>query len=667
MRKFRAPAIPLVTVDPYFSIWSFADNLYDDNTRHWTGMRNAMLGLISIDGVWYRFMGKVESNERLYYTEPRILRQTDVKILPLQTIYTFENEKISLEVTFMTPLTLNDLDLMSRPVSYISYTVRAKDKKPHKVKIYFDISAEAATDSVEQSVEFFKTPLSVYCGRGEKNILEKSGDNITIDWGYLHLAAPNHTLLSLDSTEKKKLIYGDTYCEISGEYVVKDGYPSVGCIKEYTVEESVADFFCLAYDDIYSIEIFGEKVKAYCYRDGKTFDMLLKDALENYEDIFEKVILFQNELLKKASAFGEKYTDIVSLAYRQSVAAHKAVFYDGEVYFLSKECYSNACIGTVDVTYPSMPLFLMYNPDLVCGMLNPIFKYASMKQWDYPFAPHDVGVYPLANGQDYGYEEKTREMRYDMQMPVEECGNMILCTAAICSAKKDISYARKHKEQLTEWANYLTDAGWNPENQLCTDDFAGHLAQNCNLSIKAILAIAAWGKLLEKMGDEKSGKDYIKKAREYAEKFKEAAFEKDHYKLAFNKPDTWSIKYNLIWDKLLDLNIFDKNIAKTETKFYKTKINAYGLPLDSRSDYTKSDWQMWSCLLTDDEEYRNAVINAMWDMLTKTADRVPFTDWYFTSEPNQRVYIPEKDQGRELYRLGFQNRSVQGGLFILMM
>lgn len=667
MNKFRAPAVPLVTVDPYFSIWSFGDNLYDDNTRHWTGTRNSMLGLISVDETWYRFMGKVECNERLYYTEPQPLKQKDVKILPLQTIYTFENEQIALQVTFMTPLLPNDLDLMSRPVSYISYTVKQKDGKQHRIKVYFDISSEACTDSVEQIAEFSKTAMSVSCGRGEKDVLEKSGDNITIDWGFLHLAAPEHTMLCLNSAEKKKMIYGDEYREISGAHKVKNGYPSLACIKEYTVTDSVSGFLCLAYDDIYSIELFGEKVKAYCYRNGKTFDMILQEALADFAPVCERVVRFQDELLEKARVFGGKYCDIVSLAYRQTVAAHKLVFYDGKIYFLSKECYSNACIGTVDVTYPSMPLFLIYNPDLVCGMLNPIFKYASMKQWEYPFAPHDVGVYPLADGQDYGYEPKTREMRYDMQMPVEECGNMLLCTAAICREKKDTAYAAEHKKLLTQWADYLVEAGWNPENQLCTDDFAGHLAQNCNLSIKAILGIAAWGKLLGQMGEKEKAEHYADKAREYAAAFKEAAFENNRYKLAFNKPDTWSIKYNLIWDKLLNLNIFDESIAKTEVEFYKTKINAYGLPLDSRSDYSKSDWQMWSCMLTDDKEYRERIINAMWDMLQKTPDRVPFTDWYFTSSPRQRVYVPEKEQGRELYRLGFQNRTVQGGLFILMM
>ena len=45
-------------------------------------------------------------------------------------------------------------------------------------------------------------------------------------------------------------------------------------------------------------------------------------------------------------------------------------------FFVSKECHSNGCAATVDVSYPSIPLFLLYNPELVRGMMRPVFKFA---------------------------------------------------------------------------------------------------------------------------------------------------------------------------------------------------------------------------------------------------------------------------------------------------
>ena len=164
------------------------------------------------------------------------------------------------------------------------------------------------------------------------------------------------------------------------------------------------------------------------------------------------------------------------------------------------------------------------------------------------------------------------------------------------------------------------------------------------------MGIAAYGKLLENIGDE-AGENYIQTAKDYAKSWEKNANNFDHYRLAFDKEDTWSIKYNLVWDKIFKWGLFSKEVFEKEISYYKTKINKYGLPLDSRSEYTKSDWQMWSVMLSDDKEYRDMIINSMWDMLNESTDRIPFMDWYFSSTAK---------------RARFQNRTVQGGLYILM-
>lgn len=670
-KTFLPRAVPLVTVDPYFNIWSFSDRLYDDTPRHWTGKRNAMTGYLRVDGIWYGFMGKTELDSENYYMEPAHLEQKSVELTPTKTIYTFENDEISLTLEFLSPLLLDDLKLMSRPVSYISYQVSAKDGQTHDVQIYLDITAEAAVNTSDQKVSFGADENSIFCGRGEEGMLTKSGDDMRIDWGWLHLAAPGHLYMILNTEDKKKWLRGidewngntDSVMNrlngmmsknVDWDQPVKEGYPSLGCTCSFEVTPGKGQegMVCLAYDDIHSIQYFGKNADAYWKKDGETFDEILVRGINEYGEIREKASVFDRELREEALVYGEKYYNILCVAYRESIAAHKLITVDGQLQFFSKECYSNGCIGTVDVTYPSIPLYLKYCPQLVEGMLNPIFYYVGTGRWPFVYAPHDVGQYPLANGQVYGLDKKIHVLDEYYQMPVEECGNMLLCVAALCKAEGSAAYAGMHKDILTQWADYLVQIGWDPENQLCTDDFAGHLAHNCNLSVKGILGVAAWAKLLNELGDTEKAGYYREQAEKLAKKWEEAAFDKDHYRLTFDGEGTWSLKYNLIWDEMLELHVFDPKVARLEVEYYLTKMNPYGIPLDSRCDYTKSDWEMWSAALSDCPEYRERIIETMWKAMCGMDRRAPFPDWYHTEKA-----VAE----------GFQNRTVQGGLFVLLL
>jgi hypothetical protein len=202
---------------------------------------------------------------------------------------------------------------------------------------------------------------------------------------------------------------------------------------------------------------------------------------------------------------------------------------------------------------------------------------------------------------------------------------------------------------LTEWAGYLREHGLDPENQLTTDDFAGHVAHNANLSIKAIDALAAYADLAKLLHHEAEAAEYGSAAKTMAHKWIEMAKEGDHYKLAFNSTNTWSQKYNLIWDKLLGYNLFPASVRASEIQFYKTKLNVYGLPLDSRQDYTKLDWEMWTATLADTPADFDALVDPIYKWSNETTSRVPLTDWYDTKTGKQ---------------VGFQARSVVGGLFI---
>lgn len=648
---FRPVSVPLVTVDPFFSIWSMSDKLYDDTTRFWTGKRAAMTGVLVVDGNAYRFMGKLRIDNLYYYKELPTIEQIALRVYPTKTEYEFENDILHMTLSFRTPLLMDDLMLMSRPVSYISYTIDFKDGKTHNTRVYFDICSEITSEIQSDIISFRKTRNSVYCGKGNKDVLNHGGDATMIEWGNVHLAMPNARYGAAKQSERcGHFQFGSDLPETMEPCAINEDYPFLYGIREYNGAEQISDFLCVAYDDIYAIEYFHEKIPAFWRKNGDTIEDVIEKAISEYTEINERCDNFDKLLVEDARKISDKYADILSLVYRQVIAAHKLIEKNGRLLFFSKECYSNGCIGTVDVTYPSIPLFLIYNTDLAEGLLNPVFDFVEDEHgWKLPFAPHDMGSYPIANGQAYGINVEVRENN-DGHMPVEECGNMLLCTAAICKKKNDYTYAVKHRHYLEQWANYLTDVGYNPDYQLCTDDFTGHLAHNCNLSIKGILGIAAWGDILNKIGED--GDKYIEISKEYAKKWKKNAFCGDRYALSFDNKESWSLKYNLVWDKILDLNIFDKDVAQTEVEYYKTKMNPYGIPLDSRADFTKSDWQIWSTCLTGDRKYRDMVIDAMWRMICEMKSRLPFSDWYWTSKPDMR---------------GFANRTVQGGLYLPML
>ncbi|GIP21076.1 glutaminase family protein [Paenibacillus sp. J22TS3] len=659
--NFRPPSVPLVTVDPYFSVWSAADQLYDDHTRHWTNKIHGMTGLVIIDGKPRRFMGKIALQDQAEFPEPETLVQTGLTVEPVTTRYSFQGEGIELKVQFITPLLLDDLDLLSRPVTYVTFQVRSMDGESHQVKIYLDVTGEWCVHTPDQQVVWEHHVIGgqldvMSMGTVEQPILQRAGDDTRIDWGYMVLAVPRtssiQTVIHSAASRRSYVEKGQLPSEDDQNHprAVSDNMPVMAAELDMGLvqEAPVTHYLMLAYDDIHAIEYFHQPLDAYWKRNGLTFHEMLLMATDQYEEILQRCERFNRELLAESqTAGGEKYRDILALTYRQAIAAHKLVADEaGNVLFFSKENFSNGCIATVDVSYPSIPLFLRYNPELIKGMMRPIYKYAMSREWTFDFAPHDVGTYPKANGQVYG------ENKLEYQMPIEECGNMLLMAAAICKYEGDTDFAREHWEPLTRWAEYLLQNGLDPENQLCTDDFAGHLAHNANLSIKAILGIAAYSYMCDKLGMQ-TGASYLAAAQNMANEWVSMADAGDHYKLTFDSPDdSWSMKYNLVWDRLLDLHLFPKDIAAKELEYYRLKQNRYGLPLDSRDTYTKSDWLVWCASMSSTPAQFESLLTPLWDFMNETTARVPVTDWYDTITAKQ---------------LNFQNRSVVGGFFIQLL
>jgi hypothetical protein len=796
---FRPPAVPLVTIDPYTSVWSFADKLHADPTRHWTGRPQQLTGLLRVDGKTYQFLGKTpppvnvlaptvektayaaryttqapaaqwmqpafpdagwqtgagdygsQSDNKTRWETPEIwvrrefevkdpsvnklllqvrhdddvdvylngvpvyscapcvsspyktvpvpaaARQTlkkgknvlalhckntggpgfvdaglvdegkqnpmptatqeSLRVTATRSAYAFAAGGVRLTATFTSPLLMDNLETLSRPVSYLTLDTQSGDGKPHDVQVYFGATPEWAVHSHFQPVTWSRGEAGdvqwLRTGTESQPVLVRRGDDVRIDWGYFYLAAPRSAGGQMAVAEA---LAARRQFSQTGKVNLEDDRRMPRPANEQMVElatvltpgrvgpDVVSQHLLIGYDDLSAVQYFGQNLPAWWRKDGKaTMNEALQAAEKDYATLWQTCRQFDEALYAEAKqAGGDEYAQLCALAYRQAIAAHKLVAGPGGTpLFFSKENFSNGSIGTVDVTYPSAPLFLRYNPVLLRGMLEPIFYYSESGKWTKPFAAHDVGTYPQANGQTYPED-----------MPVEESGNMLILTAAVVQAEGKPDYARQHWPTLSTWAGYLEKEGFDPANQLSTDDFAGHLARNANLSVKAILGLACYGKLAGQLGDAQTATKYQTLARDLARRWMQLAGDGDHYSLTFEGKGTWSQKYNLVWDKLLKLDIFPPEVARKEIAYYLNKQQTYGLPLDSRRTYTKSDWIIWTATIADSPKDFRKLVLPVYRYVNETPTRVPVSDWHETTDGKA---------------VGFRARSVVGGYFIKML
>ena len=661
-RLRRPAAIPLVTIDPHTSVWCFADRLTDDWPRHWTGTRMTLYGVVRVDGQAFRFLGGPEFLASA-------AEQTSLEVHATRTVATFRCGAVELTVTFTTALLPDDLDLLSRPVTYLSLSAKALDARPHDVAVYLDMTGEWAVNHPHERVYWEAWRSDALAGasfRSEhQRVLAEPGDHRRIEWGTSFLAVANG---------QGHAVVGDIdHCR---DTFVRTGQLSAGSIRsepprkvDYNSDAVAAVMLPLpsdgtdrdvlvAFDDEWSIELMHQRLRPWWRRDPAITPLaMLEQALCDATTVKLRCAAFDAALWTEAKAIGgPAYADLLALTWRQAIAAHKLVAGPAsEPLFFSKENFSNGCIATVDVTYPSAPLFLVYNPALLRAMLEPVAAYCASPDWPHPFPAHDLGTYPIANGQtyrDFVAKRGPNENIVETQMPVEEAGNMLVLAAALARAEGHAEFAATHRALLRQWADYLVEAGLNPGEQLCTDDFSGVLGQNVNLSAKAIMGIAAYAQLAARLGDAAEAARFRATAENFAARWIHDASDGGGTRLAFNQPGSWSLKYNLVWDRLLGFDLFPEAERRREQDFYRTKADLYGVPLDGRSTVTKPEWMLWAACLAADrpllEDWSERIIR----YANETPSRVPFSDLYFV------------ESGR---KMGFQARSVVGGFWVAVL
>ena len=589
--------------------------------------------------------------------------QKSVYVLATSTYYTFTCGPVELKLVFTAPMLMDDLELISTPVNYLSYQVCATDGGQHDVQFYFATSPQLTVNEMTQStrsnlitengVQYLKS------GSVSQPVLGRTGDLISIDWGYLYLPAINGTVSMASAAQMENYFTANGKLPAFNSQLTSTepaNMPTLAYMRDFGNVTEARSFMLIGYDEVKDIRYMGVDYPGYWARDGKTITKAFEELRDNYRSIMDRCHKQDQVIYDDGLAAGNvKYAELLSGSYRHVLAAHK-LFQDskGNILYFSKENNSNGCVNTVDLTYPSAPLFLMYNTTLMKGMIRSILDYCSNQfpghRWGFAdFAAHDLGTYPHANGQVYATTTGSKT-DFGGNMPVEESGNILTLIGAIAHIEGNVDWlTNADLNMLYSWAAYLRDYGQDPDTQICTDDFAGHWAHNANLSLKAIFGVAAYAYIAQLSGRvlERRWQPFVEKARQMAQIWEVDARDGDHYKLAFDHGGTWSIKYNMVWDKLWGLNLFSEDVMRREIKYYLKHQNEFGLPLDSREAYSKTDWILWVASLAPDTETFLKFSDRIWEYANRTPTRWPLSDWFWTNGAGNAR--------------GFRARSVIGG------
>jgi len=663
------PARPLFTHDPYFSVWSMSEKLTDDWPRHWSRGTMGMSGLIRVDGKTYRWCGPAGADGGAPDVDVVTYSGGWGGVTLDQTFYNFEAGGVHVIVEFRSQLGLADDPVKaSRSVSSITWRATSHDKLPHEVRVYLDLSGEWCTNDPSDHVSAARHRVErmevLSLGKVEQPVLQNAGDQRKIDWGRVYLAGSSKKSVGTiagdrsarsDFAQTGKSRMSD---DLRFPRAANDDWPVIAMVTDLGKIEPgtfAEEHLLVGYDEREAIELFGRQLKPlWAHTDGADFAAQLTTAEADYAKRGDPLKRrAENQFWTAAVRVGgDRYAKLLTLAFRQVMAGHKIVAdWDGTPMMFSKENTSNGCIATVDVIYPACPFFLYHNPAMLRAQLLPLMQYSASPRWKFPFAPHDLGTYPKANGQVYGGGERDEQN----QMPVEESGNMLIMLAALVKIEpqESIRFCEPYWPTLERWAVYLKDNGLDPANQLCTDDFAGHLARNVNLSAKTVVALGGYAQLLRASGKTQDADRWQAVAQDYAKKWMETAKRGEATSLVFGDAgdNTWSQKYNLIWDRALGLNLFPQEVFDRETALYRARLQKYGLPLDSRRTYTKLDWTCWSACLSGKREDFDAVMAPVldWANASPPPSRVPLSDWYETTNGKT---------------MGMHTRTVVGGLWM---
>ncbi|KAF2675248.1 DUF1793-domain-containing protein [Microthyrium microscopicum] len=667
----RPPAIPLAVKSPYLSTWLKAgvdggNGGYLAGTWpvHWSDKVTGWEGLIRVDGKTWQWMG---------WANYPAVNQTSLTWTSTQSVFTMNvDNKVELVINFLSPITPKDYKRQSLVASYMEVKARSIDGRTHNVQIYSDITAEWAS--------------------GERNVPAQWDDGDVGNLKYLKVWRQQQLQFAESGNDGNGMAsWGDVYYttdktdemtyQAAADTIARSTFANNGQLPN-TVDSRYRNIddnwpvFAFAKDfgklggvqkrALFSIGLYQDNAAQFVGSNGlqvlksywKTFWDKASDAVAFFHNDF-----ITSSILSKAldvqvqsdsvAVAGQDYATITSLAVRQAFGSTQFVGTKDKLFFFCKEISSDGNTQTVDVIFPMHPLLNYFNPDLLKMLLDPLFENQESGHYPNKYSMHDLGSnYPNATGHPDGKDE---------EMPVEECGDMLVMTLAYAQKAKDNSYLQKHYSILAQWTSYLVTDSLIPATQLSTDDFAGRLQNQTNLALKGIIGIKAMSAIAQLVGKQSDSAKYDAIAKDYINKWQGYGIAKDqnppHTTLNYGDSSSHGLLYNLWADLELNLNLVPKSVYKMQDKFYPTVKQRFGVPLDTRHSYTKTDWEIYAAASVSPAT-RDIFIKDIVSWLQATTTSRPWSDLYDTIDGG---YGRNPDGP-----VTFVARPVMGGVFALL-
>ncbi|KAK6208752.1 glutaminase A [Colletotrichum tabaci] len=682
------PVLPLIVRNPYLSTW--LGNARDAPWEHWPYFWTG-------SSVGFSVMASVPNSKNVVLSFLSPITPTSTFRQSIPAAYLTVYVEGSFDISIYTDV--NGEWISGNRDNYITWEL----SKPNA--------------SQEQSAALKSWKVS----RQSQQLLTEFADHA--EWGILHFTGPAdvyHQAGTSGILRQHFAAKGTLKNEVDGSFrKIMDEEPVFAFSKTFHLSNNTGNGAPSADSVLFTFALVQDPVVQFAAARGLTqmrplwsfyFATPIELVQYHYDDFSAASLLARNysdQLAVDAFASGSQdYQDIAALSARQVLGATQfSGTPDNPILFL-KEISSNGNFQTVDVIFPAFPFFLYTNPRWLAYLLEPLLEHQLSGQYPNDYSMHDLGShFPNATGHPDGRDE---------YMPVEECGNMLIMGLALVNAFKydtqpafaqsveghtrphgpfqretsgiqpwalsmdmygmdqisvDIAtrgskeaekWVSRSYELWTKWTGYLVRESLIPANQLCTDDFAGWLANQTNLALKGIIGIKAMAEISNVLGKTGDSKYYTDIATEYMDKWQGFGISRDgtHAKLAYTWYGSWTTIYNLYADSLLCFHLPEEKKPSTlsgrikgwvqkaigvetrstfvpdkvysmQSNWYHAVLQQYGLPLDSRHLYTKSDWEFFAAAVTS-KKTRTEILQSIATWVNETTTDRPFTDLYET-------------------------------------